>query len=171
MKILIVLIVTALYGQAVHAEIYRSVDENGKITYSDMPTQNAEEVQLPGLTIYSSSPVKNTIKTDSKPVEKTERYTTFKINEPGDDGTIRENSGRVAVNLQLDPELYNGDVIVYDMDGQIYKQRTTNLILTEMDRGTHILKVHIIDAQGKKVSPVITSQFHLLRVSVLFRAR
>lgn len=165
----IILLVMSLIATAAHAEIYRWVDSSGNTIYSDQPHKNAETVKLPDITSYTSEPVKNTATTPSEPAAKAERYTTFKINEPANESTVRENSGRVVVSLDVAPAIYNGDLVVFDIDGQIFKQAVTRQVFTDMPRGTHVLKVHIINAQGEAVTPIVSSQFYLKRASILNR--
>lgn len=159
----------SLMGPLAQAEIYRWVDSSGNTIYSDQPHKNAEEVKLPDITSYRSEPVKNS-PTTTEPTAKAERYTTFKITEPANESTIRDNTGKVVVSLEVVPKLHKGDQVVFDVDGQVFKQRATRQTFTDVPRGTHILKVHIIDAQGKAVSPVATSQFYVKRASILNRS-
>lgn len=167
----VALIGLMLFTQFVYAEIYRWVDEAGNTQYSDQPHKNAEEVTLPGITSYTSTPVKSTTTTNNEPVVKPERYKSFKISEPANESTIRENSGSVVVSIAIEPSLYRGDTVIYDIDGQVFKLKSTSHGFTDMARGTHVLKVHIVNSQGEPVTPVISSQFYLKRASVLNRKK
>ena len=39
-----------LLAASVHADVYKSVNENGEVIYSDQPTPNAQHMKLPELT-------------------------------------------------------------------------------------------------------------------------
>ena len=152
-----------------HAEIYRWIDEAGNVIYSDQPRQGAETVKLPGMTTFSGPPVP----TNSRQVDSTQdqdeltKYTSIKFRNPVNDTTIRENSGRVEVSLSLTPGLGKDHSVVYDLDGQLFKIQGVSYTFTNVGRGTHTLKAHVVDAKGKKVSPVASTTFHLKRISVL----
>lgn len=171
MKTSVILIGLMLITQFAYAEIFRWVDEAGNTQYSDQPHKNAEEVKLPGLTSYKSPPINSSTSTSTDPAVKPDKYTSFKISEPANESTVRENSGSVAVSIAVEPSLSNDDTIIYDIDGQIFKQKSTSYGFTGMSRGTHVLKVHIVNSQGKPVTPIISSQFYLKRASVLNRKK
>ena len=161
---------TVLFSQASLAEIYRWVDEAGNTIYSDKPHKDAEKVELPGISSYASKPVSKTANNNQNNAgEEQARYSVFKISQPANDATVRENSGRVVVLLELSPALLDGDTVVFDIDGKIFKQKVPQILFSNVDRGAHILKAYITDTQGKTVTPVVTSQFHMKRASILNR--
>lgn len=171
MKIFIALITTVLFSQTSLAEIYRWVDEAGNTIYSDKRHKDAEKVELPGISSYASKPVSKTANNNQNNAEEQARYSQFKISEPGNDATVRDNAGRVVVLLELTPALLKGDTVVFDIDGKTYKQKVPQILFSGIDRGTHILKAYIIDGQGKAVTPVVSSQFHMKRASILNRSK
>ncbi len=171
MKLSAIILLTVLCSLSVQAEIYRWTDESGNVIYSDQPQKGAEEVHLPGLTSYSSPAIKesqsNTSDNDNNGAQK---YTSFKINNPVNDATIRDNTGRVEVNIDVTPALKEGDLIVFDLDGQIFKASGPNYAFTNVDRGTHTLKSYIVGEDGKTLSAVATTQFHMKKASVVKKA-
>ncbi len=156
--------------QPAYAEIYRWTDEAGTVIYSDQPRQGAETVDLPGITSYRSP----AIPTESAAADSTQdfdeesaSYEAFAISSPANDATIRDNSGRVEVSLSLTPALQEGHSVVYELDGEQFKVEGVSHALTNVDRGTHTLKAHIVDSQGKAVTAVAKTTFHLKRISIL----
>ena len=157
----------------VQAEIYRTTDETGAVIYTDQPGQGAEVVKLPGVTTFSGT----SIPTNNRQADSTQdqgeftKYTSFAISNPANDATIRENSGRVEVSLSLTPELDETDSIVYELSGKQFKVKGTSHVFNNVDRGTHTLKAHIVDDKGNIVAPVVSTTFHLKRVSTLSKPR
>jgi hypothetical protein len=157
-----------------YAEIYRWTDESGNVVYSDQPRQGAEAVKLPGITSYRGPAVPtSTRQGDNTQQEQQEftKYSSFAISSPANDATIRENSGRLDVILSLTPDLEEGDSVVYELGGNQFKVKGTSHTFTNVDRGTHTLKASIVDAQGKAVTPVVSTTFHMKRISTLTKPK
>jgi len=168
MKLLAMMMLTLLFSMAAHAEIYRWKDSAGNVIYSDQPRKGAEEVILPGLSSYKSPAIKaSSNKKAADDDQNPEKYKSLKINNPVNDATIRDNTGRVVVNIATSPALKEGDVIVFDLDGQIFKSEGLNYAFTNVDRGTHTLKVYVENEKGNVLSPVASSQFHMKKASSL----
>ncbi len=170
------LLLLPLFGFCLPAtgEIYRWTDENGEVIYSDQPRQGAETVKLPGITSYrgpSTPKSSRPVTSNDKGKASYNRYKTFNIASPVNDSTIRENSGRVDVSLVLDPPMFEGDSVVYELSGQRFKVVGSSHSLSNVDRGTHTLKAHIVDSKGQQVSPVVSTTFHLKRISTLNKSK
>lgn len=172
MKLLAIILLTALYSIGAQAEIYRWTDESGTVIYSDNPQKGAEEVHLPGLSSYSSPAIKasgDSTVDDNK--ADSQKYTSLKINNPVNDATIRDNTGRVEVNIDVTPALKEGHLIVFDLDGQIFKSDGLNYAFTNVDRGTHTLKAYVTGPNGQTLSAVASTQFHMKKTSVIKQAK
>jgi hypothetical protein len=157
------------------AALYKWVDENGEVIYSDQPpTKDAKELVPPP--IMSTPAVKYTPK--QKPEEKTEEevattYTEFKITSPAQDETIRDNAGNISLTLSIAPALNTkqGHSISVLVDGKAKLSNSKNLshTLTYIDRGTHTLKAEIKDAKGSVIKSSNSVTIHLHRVSALHK--
>ena len=158
-----------LFSSAAFAEIYRSVDANGTVVYSDQPLPKSEVISLPSVNIATQSNTQNTnASTDSTNVtlKKKVKYTKFKISSPTDQETF-QNATEIAVTISISPSLQNGDKIQYFLDGKavsepidsasysIPKIKGTQEVIA---RGTHSITASILDEQGqviKTTSPVV----------------
>ena len=166
-----ILLLLALFGTMLPAvaAVYRWVDPNGEVHYSDQPGPGTEEVKLREATVYTPAPVGDTTpaSTGQGKADETPDYKSMSIAAPANDEAIRSNQGLVDVSLTLQPALMKGHRIRIYLDGQPAsgELNTTQITLQNVDRGTHTLQASVIDAQGNEVirSPSVT--FHLLRVS------
>ncbi len=167
-------IFSLLIAFGVHAKLYKWVDENGEVHYSDSPPhKNAKEIKPPPL--MTTPAVKYTPK--KKEAEEKEetatKYTDFKITSPGENETIRDNSGNVSISLSIDPPLdtKNGHSISILIDGRtkINKSKSLSHTLNYVDRGTHKLQAEIRNAKGKTIKSSNTVTIHLHRFSKLHR--
>jgi hypothetical protein len=101
-------------------------------------------------------------------------YDAVRIVAPGQDATVHDNRGNVAVVVSASPPLdvAAGDRIVLLMDGRtVAKGPEAHFVLTEVDRGVHTVQAQVTSADGRilAASPPVT--FDMWRASRLFPAR
>lgn len=156
-----------LSSSNVHAELYKKIDEQGNVTYSDVPSGKAKPVQLPGLTTYGTPALhKQPVKTPADAAKAAAaNYTALALVSPANEDTLRENSGTVAVKVTLAPPLDSqaGHKLVVVLDKKpVAEAQATEVSLKDVERGTHTLKVQIADAKGLvlKESTEVTFQLH-----------
>jgi Domain of unknown function (DUF4124) len=159
-----------LLAASVQADVYRSVNENGEIIFSDQPTPNAQRIKLPELPTYKAPPIPGFSSTpEAAPVANP--YNSVKIIAPENDATIRDNQGIVRVQVALEPPLITrqGHKIQFYLNGEPHgvPVGTTSISFSNLARGTYTLSTSVVDANGavlKTSDPVV---FHLHRESVL----
>ena len=165
-KILPILLIT--YAGLASAEIYRYIDAEGNVSFSNEPPPGvkAERVDLPPPNTITSDVPEITPpapKSNSKAV-----YTGFSIAQPENDAPLRDNAGNVSVSIDLAPALRPSDTIYLYLDGtEVAKGATTRFELTNVDRGTHQLWAEVKNQAGDTLIKSNAITFHLLRVSVL----
>jgi hypothetical protein len=152
---------------AVAATVYKWVDENGVIHYSDQPHENAEKVQLKAPQTYSaakgppSAPATRAPQ-PSKPAAPA--YQSCSISEPTNDQVFM-NTSSVNAGVTVLPTIRPGDTAVVTLDGQRVPGVPASggqFTISPVDRGTHSIQVVIQDAQGNPVcqSPSVTFHVH-----------
>ena len=153
-----------------NAQIYRSIDKDGNAVFSDVPTDGAEEIELAEPTTVESlsvAPLPTTTNSSRNEREKSFEYGPLVIITPKDDEAIRENTGNITVTATIQPDLRSGDTVVLYLDGKEYEDNVTpTFTLSQLDRGTHTVRVSIKDENGKIIKSSKTVTFHLLRHSV-----
>jgi len=155
-------------------EIYRQVDEQGRVIFSDRPQDGGEPVTL--TPINRSEPLTETetknkqpTTKDTPPAKPPASYESIKIIQPANEEVIRSNAGDLNVSIEVLPGLAKGDSIRLLIDGAAPLNDSANgrFQLSNLDRGSHQLKAQIIDAAGRILieSPSVT--VHLMRHSRL----
>jgi Domain of unknown function (DUF4124) len=157
------LILVMLLAQLAVADVYKTVDKDGNIKYTDKPsTEKAEKLELreintvPGAEpLPQSSPVASY---DSQPAALTYQIA---IMSPRSDVTIPVGQRDLAIAITLNPGLQEGHLLVYFMNGELLEETTmNNIIVKDVPRGTHTLVVEAIDANGQSLGtspPVIVN--------------
>jgi len=166
-KLTVAIALALLIGTSAHAELYKKVDEQGNITYSDVPSGAAKPVQPPGLSTYGTPEQHK--QASKKPPEAAKppatNYTALAIASPANDEALRDSSGALAVKISLAPQLDTKSghklVLLLDLKSAAVAQ-TPDVALKDVERGTHTLKVQVTDANGRvlKESAEINFQMH-----------
>lgn len=169
------LLVGLLLSLSATAQIYKSVDESGNVVFSDRPAnENAVPVELQQPTTYTPRKLPTTsgqaVPQDETEVTKASAstYTRVEIVAPEQDETIRDNTGQVAVSIALQPRLRPGHSLTVLMDGAVLVEnlKTTSLPMSNIDRGSHELRVLVMDDQGREVGSSAPVTFHLHRAAL-----
>ncbi len=163
--------IAAEAGDKPASGIYRSVDANGNVVFTDQPPQSgeAEEVELRELNTVPTDKMRQVLDSGSDEEEVAEEgYTRLVITSPGNEATVRNPQSAVQVSVQLEPALQPGDSMVLYDNGVAQP----GMALESPDRGVHTLEVKVMgeDGEVKITSPVI--EFYIHRSSVSdFRRR
>lgn len=155
---------------AARAEVYRSIDANGEVVYSDRPTQGAERVKMPPLPSYTPPRARSIER--SVPASKQQlRYKSFVITAPVNGTTIRNNPGTLEIETQLAPALMTaqGHRIQYYLNGVAHGAAldNTTLTLSNVDRGEQRLSAGVVDAAGTVLISTAETTVYVKRASKL----
>ncbi len=156
-----VLLVFFIHG-VVAETVYKTVDENGNVIFTDKPSEEAETIKIQELenTIDNPNPAKYK-PSASKP--ESFSYKSFTVTSPENGATVRSNNGNVSISLSLEPALNPGHKIIISMDGQQIGSGLS-VSLQSVDRGVHSISAKVVDSGGKSLIST-SSRFSLLRAS------
>ena len=176
MQKIIVICLFAAIG-IVDAGVYRWVDQNGQIHFSDQPRAGAEQIKLKETSIYtppsaSETGAANPEAQESEPVppenaSAAANYESISIASPENNQVIRSIDGMVNVSVELRPGLLAGHKIRIYLDGVRAAQdlESTQITLQNTDRGTHALQVSVIDENNNELKRSSAMSFHMLRLA------
>tara|TARA_R110002049_G_scaffold308866_2_gene514567 strand:- start:276 stop:806 length:531 start_codon:yes stop_codon:yes gene_type:complete len=158
-----------LISLVVQADVYRSVDKHGNVIFSDKATDNAEKIELQESYTYSPPVIIDLVEDEpSQPlVELAVPNYTVVIIAPSQNEPIRENAGNITVTSTVTPELNaeRGDKLIFSLDGNLKSvaQDETSYTFTNVERGSHIAIVSVVDNTGKVIKSSKSILFHLQR--------
>ena len=165
-------LILLLISFSTQAEIYRGVDEEGEVFYSDKELPNSELIPTP-----TPNAIRMPKPEPKKPAAATieaKTYKSFSIVSPANDATFKDNAGNLSVKLSIKPDLNvkKGDHIRLSIDNQVVIAKSTTKItqIPNVVRGNHSLKAELVSGSGKTIMSS-SIQFHMKRFSVLHKPK
>jgi Domain of unknown function (DUF4124) len=155
---------------ALAGTVYKWIDENGVVHYSDQPHPNAEKIQLQGAQTYKAQPANAAGEAPAAPASSTPRtYQGCAVVQPTPDQTLADVDSLTVV-VQTDPVLRAGDQIFVTYDGQPLNGNSATggtFTISPLERGTHTLQAAVRDADGAVLCQTPGVTFYVHQPSVL----
>ena len=168
---LYILAFTFITGSAQAADIYRHVDADGNVEYSDQPSEGASKVDVDPINIDASPKLQPKAVVDLSPQSPdggAPEYTALTITAPDNDTTLR-NASEIGVTASLNPGLGQSHRVRFLDNGKVIAPatRSMSLIITGLERGTHQLTAEVIDKNDQVVISSTPVSVHVHRASIL----
>jgi len=164
------LMAALVFASIAGAALYKGVDAEGNVVYSDKPFDDAEKFTPPPISVMDTAKVIAEEKAveEKKPVEF--KYISFDITSPVNNQTIR-NDPDVAVSLALKPGLNtekNHSIWMLVNGKPVVKNtRSLSLKVGRLHRGANELQAQIRDERGKIVVRTRTTVVFVHQTSAL----
>lgn len=168
------LLFACVFANIVDAALYKGVDAEGNVVYSDTPFNDAERFTPPPISVVDAPKVKveKDAVVEEKPAEF--KYTRFDIVSPTNNQTIW-NEPDLTVSMKLVPALNSeqGHNIWLLMDGKpvIKNSQSMSLKIGRVERGAHQLQGQVRDKKGKIVVRTRTVLMFIQQTSIFSPAR
>jgi len=162
------------------AQVYKVVDEDGNVTYTDQaPPGGAEPMELPDLSVVDTDYVAPPATSDSQPAqdaapaEPTPRelrkmYSDFKITRPMPEETFWGTANQVVVSWGSSKPLEDGMTVKVYVDGTLQSGDQGGMLALTLDRGEHTVYAELFDARGRRVVTSGSVTFFVKQHSVGF---
>lgn len=162
--------------------VYRYVDKNGDVTFSDKRKAGGDAIEVAPIQTYAPparkpatppAQVRGVTQSDPQKLLRAANYTRFEIVSPSTNEVLRSNAGNVAVGVRIEPELAPGNTIQFVVDGKSFGGASRNTVktLSNVDRGTHTLSARVLNETGKTLATTPAMTFHLFRASIARRGK
>jgi len=151
---ILVLLLIPVVAAAAATVVYRWVDANGVVHYSDKPHPGAKKVDLsaPSVLDFKSSP-ESASPPPGNATAAQARHVDYNVRilSPADGTTLRPADWKVSVRVSVKPPLGEHASLEYALDGKQAGKRTqnTSVTLTKVYRGTHHLTVKVLGPNGR----------------------
>jgi hypothetical protein len=154
------------------AQVYKWVDEDGVVHYSDRPREGAEMVDLSGSArptgarIYRA-PAAPPQTPEPPPTEQPPvRYERLVVSSPAAEQTLWNIEGVLNVSLALSPGLQSGHQVRVYLDGTPRTVSGTSFQLEEVWRGVHNIQAEVVDETGKLLVRSPAVRFYVQQTTV-----
>lgn len=161
-KILSIILCLSFVSSSVAETVYKTTNPDGSVTFTDRESVDSEKVEVNKAQTYQA-PRSPALPLATKKLSQSVSY-ALNIVQPGEGANII-NTETVAVSVVLVPNLKTGygHQLRYELAGQTVITQNTSHTFNNVYRGTHELKVTVIDKDGDAVSPVATTSFNVKR--------
>ena len=184
--VLIFLLVTS--SQA-HAEVYKTVDKDGNVIYTDQaPDVDSQPLELRGLSVISPQKPSSVSKASSQPLateavvggeeevtsiwELRRGYREFAIVSPAQDQNFWDTGNEATIAWGTRNRLQEGMTVTIFVDGkQLEPTTNSSIIVGDMWRGAHEVYAELKDASNRQIARTSTVTFHIKQFSVNFPVR
>ena len=166
------LIAVWLLGSAAQAvPVYRWVDENGRVNYSDRPGPGAVLIDVPtgapspDAGAASPPPQTQAVVLPSSAVTK---YETFAVLEPTAGDTLWGTGGKVGIAIGISPVLQPGHRVGLYLDGERagLAGRATHFEIEAVPRGEHTVRAVVLDAADRELLRSAPVTFFVQQTSI-----
>lgn len=167
----LVIVCSALLSTMVKSQdlpIYRIVNKDGTVTYTDKPAPNAELV-----TLGPDNRISNTSTKTNKPHKVVKKNTTLApipkmvILSPSAEETIRDNTGKVTIRGEVSNPNKQGRFQLYVNEELVSEKAVPLFKLEKLDRGAYTFYIVHTNNTGKTLASSSPRTFYLHKASRL----
>jgi hypothetical protein len=163
MRTLLFTLMSLACSAVLAATVYKWIDENGVVHYSDQPHANAEKVHVQAVQTYRAGPASaggGATQAAPSAAAPTAAYAGCAIAQPGDNQNY-PNLDSLSIVVRTDPSLHPGDQIFLILDGSPLNNAQAvgnQYTLSPVERGTHTLQAVVRDGTGALMcqTPAVT---------------
>jgi hypothetical protein len=167
MRTLLFTLISLACSVTLAATVYKWVDENGMVHYSDQPHPNAEKVHVQAVQTYKPSQYETAGAGQPAPADAAQGAAPYQgcaIAQPQDSDDLA-NVDSLSIAARVEPRLRPGDQIFLVMDGSLLNNGAptgNQFTVSPVERGTHTLQVLVRDQNGALMcqSPAVTFSVH-----------
>lgn len=145
----LLLVLCLLASPASFAQIYKTVDKDGNVVYTDNPPNDqAETVKLRELNTLPPEVQSHSRSNDRSDHEEFIEYTVTIVS-PKNEVVIPPGQRDLAVAISLNPSLHQDHLITYYIDGELVEEtQSTSIVIQDPPRGGRSITVEVINQQG-----------------------
>lgn len=151
---------SVMAGESIaQAAVYKKVDADGNVSFTDVPDKSAQLINVaPIETVPALSPdvIAKTLNDDSQKKTTANIDYTIRIISPKPDQTYHRAVDAFSANVDVKPNLQDGDHLVFLVDGKASEQ---TIPPNTLDRGQHQFEAQVVSAKGRVLKSLTTTFF------------
>ncbi|MGH8225907.1 MAG: DUF4124 domain-containing protein [Gammaproteobacteria bacterium] len=173
-RALLMLLVLGIALPVMAQTVYRWVDKDGVVHYSDQPVPGAVKVNLgaPQVLDFKIPSAADTTEAPGSLTNEAPREYQVTILAPADGTTLRPAQQQVHARVSVAPPLGPRAVLQYQLDGKSLGEPTvaTQALIKQVYRGAHTLTVTVIGPAGAPLGTA-SSTFYVHQHSILLNGK
>jgi hypothetical protein len=173
----VLLLLAVACGHA-YAQVYKTVDEDGNVVYTDQaPKDGSQPMELPPLSVVEAPTYEAIVRPEEEAAEDEgrefslrqlrNRYKGFAIISPENEQSLWSPQGLITLAWQAPHPLQEGMQVRASMDGEQIGLTNDRVIpITKLERGAHTLEAVLVDARGRTIATAETVTFFIHQPSI-----
>ncbi len=147
-------------------EVYKTVDEKGKVTFSDAPKDQSEKINTDLKNIHPPTKAVSTPEKSQKNSATPRKY-TIGLTNPSQNQQFGPSAKTINIGTSLSPRLQPGHSLVFYMNGkQVAKSKrsySTSVNITRNMRGQNKVSAAVVDNNGKRLATSNSVTIYVIR--------
>lgn len=160
------LVISGVSAIAAATELYRWVDEDGVVHYSDRPREGAERVTIQPAQTFSAPALPQPAPAAEPAEGEASVYQELLIASPAEEETVWNIENQLPVSLTVAPAVQRGHRFALFLDGERVDgvpARATDFVISDVFRGEHTLRAVVEDQAGNELARSPTRRFFVQR--------
>jgi hypothetical protein len=159
---------------AAFADVWRWVDDDGVVHFSDTPVEGAtlidtsESSRTTGARVYRGTSPSTGDDTGQPAEDEAFKYQSLTIASPAAEETRWNIEGTLSVSLSLTPGLQSGHQVRVYHNGEAQMVNSTSFTLDEVWRGVHNIQAEVLDETGRLMIRSQPNRFYVQQNTVRF---
>lgn len=157
---------SSLADVAGQSKVFRVVDKDGKVTYTDMPPADRDSVQVE---LRPITPVPALQQPEQPAADQSTAafsgYSRVALVSPVNDSLVLYDQAEVMVQLDLTPALQPDHLVQFYVDGSAYGKpvAATSHSIAGLERGSHSIAARVLSSQGAVLAMTRPVTVHVQR--------
>lgn len=182
--LILMALMMAVASGVVSAEVYKIVDEDGNVTYTDKPPEDGSQpIKLKPISVIEAPTYEQPDKAATSGAEGDgdkpasirylrKNYADFAIVAPQQDETIWNPEAPITVAWNTRYQLQEGMQVTIYVDGQQHSRTIEQIVaIADLDRGEHTIEAQLIDSGNRRVATAEPVVFFIRKPGLYNRAR
>ncbi|MFK7956961.1 MAG: DUF4124 domain-containing protein [Lysobacterales bacterium] len=172
---LFILLLLALPGHLWAQAIYKTIDADGNVTYTDQPpSEDAEPLDLAPITVADpyESRVSSSASSGNENIDDLIPYADLTLISPTQEQHFWGTGGTFTAQAATTQPLSRGHLLQFVLDGTVAGTGSGLFMeFTGIDRGEHQLRAQVVTTSGEVLARTDNVVFFMRQQSVINRAR
>jgi hypothetical protein len=176
MNLILITILLTFAAGPLMAQVYKTVDENGNVTYTDQPPADGSgPIELRPISVIEAPTYEKAPKADEENATDEESneislrdlrrtYNDFSIIAPQSEESIWNPEVFISVAWRVGNQLQPGMTVTVSVDGKQYAKTTEQVVQVDLrDRGEHKVTAELKDSSNRLVATAEPVVFYIMQ--------